>query len=127
MISIVCVYNNKEILESYLLESVKNQTAKFEFIGIDNTKEQFKSAAKALNYGGRQAKGKYLMFVHQDVDLSTNTWLEEVVKILDEIPNLGIAGVAGKYKNEAGVITNIKHGNPPKFAGKIQFEKLTKR
>ncbi len=66
------------------------------------------------------------MFVHQDVDLSKNTWLEEVEKVLDELPNLGIAGVAGKSKNKDGVITNIKHDNPPKFAGKIQFEKPTK-
>lgn len=126
MISIVCVYNNKEILENYLLDSLKNQTVKFEFIGIDNTKEQFKSAAKVLNYGGGQAKGKYLMFVHQDVDLYSNTWLEEVKKILDKLPNLGIAGVAGKSKNKEGVITNIKHDSPPRCAGKIQFEKPTK-
>lgn len=126
MISIVCVYNDKNILENFLLKSLKNQTAKFELILLDNRQEQFKSAAEALNYGGEQAKGKYLMFVHQDVDLYSNTWLEEVKKILDKLPNLGIAGVAGKSKNKEGVITNIKHGSPPRFAGKIQFEKLTK-
>jgi len=65
------------------------------------------------------------MFVHQDVDLSTNTLLEEVEKMLDELPNLGIAGVAGKSKNKDGVITNIKHDNPPRFAGKIQIGKPT--
>lgn len=126
MISIVCVFNNKEILDDYLVKSLKNQTVNYELINIDNTQGNFKSAAEALNYGGKQAKGKHIMFVHQDVDLSTNTWLEEVEKMLDELPNLGIAGVAGKSKNKEGVITNIKHDSPPRFAGKIQFEKPTK-
>ena len=126
MISVVCVYNNKEILDNYLLKSLKKQTVNYELILIDNMQGKFKSAAKALNYGGRNAKSNYVMFVHQDVDLSSNTWLERVEKILDGLPNLGIAGVAGRSKGEAVVITNIKHGNPPKFAGKIQFEKPTK-
>jgi len=78
-----------------------------------------------LNYGGRKAKSDYIMFVHQDVDLSSNTWLEEVEKILNELSNLGIAGVAGRSKNEDGVITNIKYDNPPRLAGKIQIGKPT--
>lgn len=125
MISIVCIYNNKKNLNDYLLKSLINQTVDYELITVDNTKGSFESAAEALNYGGRKAKGKYIMFVHQDVDLSSNTWLVEVEKIVDSLPNIGIAGVAGKI-DENGVITNIKHGNPPKFAGKIQIDKPTK-
>jgi len=121
MISIVCVYNNKQILDNYLLKSLKNQTAEFELITLDNTQSKFKSAAEALNYGGKKAKGKYIMFVHQDVDSFSISWLEKVEKVLDKIPNLGIAGVAGK-KDETGMITNIKHDNPPRLAGKIQIK-----
>lgn len=95
MISIVVVYNNERMLNEILLDSLKNQTVNFELILIDNTKGKFKSAAEALNYGGMRAKGKYIMFVHQDVELGSNIWLEEVEKMLDELPNLGIAGVAG--------------------------------
>ena len=126
MISIVCIYNNSQILNDCLLKSLKNQTAKFELIKLDNSKGQFKSAAEALNYSGKRAKGKYLMFVHQDVDLSSNTWLEEAEKILDELPKVGIAGVAGRTKNEDLIITQIKHGNPPRFAGKMQIKKPVK-
>ena len=122
MISIVCVYNNKEILDNYLLKSLKNQTVDYELIVLNNIKGQFKSAAEALNHGGKKAKGKYIMFVHQDVDLCSNTWLEKIEKVLDELPNLGIAGVAGK-KDEKGVMTVIKHGNPPKHAGSITIKK----
>lgn len=126
MISIVCIYNNSQILNDCLLKSLKNQTAKFELINLDNSKGQFESAAKALNYGGKKAKGKYLLFVHQDVDLSSNTWLEEAEKILDELPKVGVAGVAGRSKNEDSIITQIKHGNPPRFAGKMQIKKSVK-
>ena len=123
MISIVCIYNNRQILTDYLLKSLKNQTVKFELIKLDNTKEQYKSAAEALNYGGKKSRGKYLMFVHQDVHLFSDTWLEEVEKILDKLSKLGIAGVAGRSKDEYSVITQIKHGNPPRFVGKMQIKK----
>jgi len=95
MISIVVVYNNKQSLNEILLPSLKNQTTEFELIPVDNTEKQFKSAAEALNWGGAKAKGKYIMFVHQDVDLCTATWLEDTEAILDTLPDLGVAGVAG--------------------------------
>lgn len=117
MISIVCVYNNEEIFKNYILKSLRNQDSEFELIKINNTKGNFKSAAEALNYGAENAKGKYIMFVHQDVDLSSKEWLIEAENWLDSIPNLGIAGVAamsevGSSNQERGrnVITN---GNPP--------------
>lgn len=95
MISVVVVYNNKRIFNDILIKSLKKQTSKFELVALDNTNGEFKSASEALNYGGYMATGKYLMFIHQDVDLATETWLEEVEKTLDGIPDLGIAGVAG--------------------------------
>lgn len=125
MISIVCVYNNEKILNDYLLKSLSSQTVEFELTKVDNTSGSFRSASEALNYGGKKAKGKYIMFVHQDVDLSSSTWLENTEKMLDGIHNLGIAGVAGT-KDEKGVMTVIEHSNPPKSAGNIHIQKPTK-
>lgn len=95
MISMVVVYNNERTLNEILLKSLENQTINFEIITVSNTKGKFKSAAKALNYGARKANGKYIMFIHQDVELNSNLWLKNAEKILDNIPDLGIAGVAG--------------------------------
>jgi hypothetical protein len=95
MISIVVVYNNEKTLHEALLKSLKKQTSKFELILVNNTRRQYHSAAEALNYGGRKANGKYIMFVHQDVDLESDTWLEKTERCLESIPRLGIAGVAG--------------------------------
>jgi hypothetical protein len=125
MFSIICVYNNKKSLEDHLLKSLSSQTAKYELIRIDNTKCEFKSAASALNHGAGQAASKYLMFVHQDIDLSLNTWLADAEKILDSLPNLGIAGVAGRVTEKFGTITNITDGTPPKSAGDFRIDSPT--
>lgn len=95
MISVVCVYNDEKILDDFLAKSLRGQTVEYEFIKIDNTGNQFSSAAKALNFGGAKAKGKYILFAHQDVDLSSESWLREAENILDAILGLGIAGVMG--------------------------------
>ena len=95
MISIVTVYNDARILDGCLLDSLRNQTVKFELIKLDNTTSRFKSAAESLNYGGRKSNGKYIMFVHQDVKLADENWLDQVEKILDDIHDLGVAGCAG--------------------------------
>ena len=95
MISVVCVYNSQERLKKDLLKSLANQTARFELIRVDNTRGQFKSATKGLNYGASKAKGKYLMFVHQDVVLYSRFWLEDVEKIVDKVSFLGVAGCSG--------------------------------
>lgn len=119
MISVVCVYNNKEILEEYLLKSLEKQ-ANYELILIDNSKGNFKSAAEALNYGGKKAKGNYLMFVHQDIFLCSETWLNDAEKILKSINNaiFGIVGMAdnGVNNGERGRNTLV-HGHPPEKWG----------
>lgn len=86
---------------------------------MDNTGNRFSSAAEALNQGGRKAKGDYMMFVHQDVDLLFETWLENAEKILDLLDNLGVAGVAGFPENQEPhvIVSNIKDSIPPKPVG----------
>jgi Glycosyltransferase like family len=119
MISLISCYNNEKILKDHLLKNLDNQTADHELILLDNTKQKFTSAAAALNHGAKIAKGKYLIFVHQDIDLMYKTWLDQVEKVLDSLNNLGVAGVAG-YNNingKAVMISNIKDGLPPKPVG----------
>ncbi|MBN3038768.1 MAG: family 2 glycosyl transferase [Candidatus Omnitrophica bacterium] len=130
MFSLVCVYDNEKVLADYLLKSLKEQTAQFELIKIDNAKGEFKSVARAFNDGAKRARGEYIMFVHQDVDLRSKTWLEDAEKILGSIPDLGIAGVAGARRktNGAGLetISNIEYGTPAKNAGNTTIAEPTK-
>jgi hypothetical protein len=125
MISIVCVYNNKGLLADFLLDSLNHQTVLYELIAIDNTENQFTSAAQALNYGGAKARGKYIMFVHQDILLRSTEWLHDAERMLDSLPNLGVAGVAGK-KEGGCILANLINGTPPTAAGtQIGVEPIT--
>ena len=119
------MYNNEEILNNYLLKSLNSQTTNYELILIDNTQKKFKSAAEAFNQEGKKAKGEYIIFTHQDVDLSSNMFLNDLKIILDSLPNLGIAGAAGKSEEKV-IVSNIKEGIPPKLSGKIQINKPIK-
>lgn len=114
MFSVVCVYSNIDIFNRFLFPSLNKQNVEYEKIFIDNCNGQFASAASALNYGGRNATSKYIMFVHQDVDLESTTWLADAEKMLDSIPDLGIAGVAGISENGRDLREKgrniIKHG-----------------
>lgn len=127
MISIICVYNNKKILDKYLLKSLKSQIIEdYELILLDNTQKKFKSASEALNYGGKKAKGEYILFAHQDIDLISDTFLIDLEAFLIHLQDLGIAGVAGKVGDKKEVITRIKQGNPPKNVSTHPIKKITK-
>jgi len=91
---------------------------------IDNTQKKYKSAAEALNFGGKKAKGKYIMFIHQDIELEDNSWLENVEALLNKLNHLGIAGVAGMSEEgrnfeerKRGCLSDCGHlsGNPGTF------------
>lgn len=123
MISIVCVYNNKEILDNFLLKSLKTQSVDYELILIANTNGKFKSAAQALNEGAEKANGDYIMFVHQDIDLKSNEWLKDTEYILGSLDNFGICGVAGISPwDEDEIISNIQQGNPPQNISKKRIK-----
>jgi GT2 family glycosyltransferase len=112
MFSIICIFNNKEVLDNLLLASLKEQTSPYELILLDNTTRKYKSASNALNQGARDAKGDYLMFVHQDVSLVSRYNLKYAEEVLAGLPNLGAAGVAGNGKN--GGYSIIHQGTPPR-------------
>jgi len=112
MFSIICIFNNKEVLDNLLLASLKEQTSPYELILLDNTTRKYKSASNALNQGAQDAKGDYLMFVHQDVSLVSRYNLEYAEEILAGLPNLGAAGAAGRAQN--GGYSIMHHGIPPR-------------
>ncbi|HVF56480.1 MAG TPA: glycosyltransferase [Pyrinomonadaceae bacterium] len=95
MISVVCVYNDREVLERRLLASLAAQTAPHELIAIDNRASEFESAARALNHGAARARGRWLVFAHQDVALLAPDWLERAELMLERSRASGWFGVAG--------------------------------
>jgi hypothetical protein len=121
MISVVCVYNKWEVFSECLLTSLKVQTEDYELVAIDNSRNAYRSAAQALNAGGERARGKYIMFVHQDVVLTSSSWLESAERLLDSVFDLGVAGVAGKSQKGPWTLSNIENGSPPHPAGHFRI------
>lgn len=97
MFSVIAVFNNQEVVNKYLLPGLKKQNAGYELILLDNRQKKYKSAAQALNKGFEQSKedSKYIIFIHQDVELPAPDWLSQAESYLDDISDVGIAGVAG--------------------------------
>lgn len=122
--SVVCVYNNKKILEEYLLKGLEMQDCSCETILIDNREGQFQSAAAAFNSILDKVQGDYVIFSHQDVFTGRPDSLSEMYRMLKKQGERVVAGVAGKAFRGKWIITNIKHGDPPSWAGKLRAEEI---
>lgn len=125
MMSIICVYNKREILEKYLLKSLEEQDADYELILVDNRNNEFDNAASALNYGSKQANGDYLVFAHQDINFNNKEWIKDTENIIKKLPNPGIIGVAGKT-HDSLVRSNIKQGIKPVDVSPYKLDKPEK-
>lgn len=126
MFTVVCVYSDNKTLDDYLRKSLVGQDAKYQLVLVDNTKGRFKSAAAAYNYGAVRASSKYIMFVHQDVDFCSMSWLADAEKMLDSIGTFGVAGVAGMSETGRSlqdrgrnIIFNHEDHSPWKFGHAI--------
>lgn len=97
-VSIVCVYNDPDVLESCLARSIREHLSSApntEFIPIDNRGNPFSTAGGALNEGARRARHETIAFVHQDVVLHSLVALERAAATLRDHPEIGVAGAVG--------------------------------
>lgn len=97
------------------MKGLLQQSFPYELLLVDNTSGRVGSAARELNRMARQARYRYLVFVHQDVLLCSAVWLSDAVSYISRLACLGVAGVAGK--NDKGLVASVTHGNPPVFVG----------
>lgn len=97
-VSIICVFNDEEVLQSCLRASVEAQSAdapETELIAVDNRAGAFGTAGAALNHGARLARNPVLVFVHQDVVLHSLVELERAAGDLVADASIGIMGAVG--------------------------------
>lgn len=110
--SIICSYNDENILHDNLLRSLNNQSnVRYEIILVDGNQIKFKSAAQALNYGASKAKGSFLIFSHQDIRFLHKDTLFKLSQFCKEY-SFGIAGVAGLAERNGHIapFSKIVHG-----------------
>lgn len=130
MISVVVVFNDRALLEEMLGASLARQRPAPEVVAIDNTGGTYSSAAAALNVGARQASGEYLFFAHQDVSFSSEDWLERAERLLRELPDAGIAGVAGARARAGSegreIVSLIEDAVPPQRTDHVALSEPTR-
>lgn len=105
-VSIIIVYTDLKKLEE-AKAWIERQTISdsIEYIALDNRKNIFSSAAKALNHGAEIAKEEILMFMHQDVYLWDISAVERYREYLQKNAD-AIIGVAGTL-NDGSVVMDI--------------------
>lgn len=122
MISIICICNNRRMYNDILAKSLARQhECSYEILRIDNQNNRYNSAIKAFNSVINEAKGDYLMFVHQDIALEDDYFLNKVEDYFKTHPKTGIVGVAGCKDNV--VYSNIEQSNPRKRVSETVLKK----
>lgn len=94
----VCVYNDRRVLEACLQKSVADLRAsapRTQLIRVDNTRHTFASAGAALAHGAAQATNEFVVLAHQDVVLHSLTALEQAAGLLADRSTIGLVGACG--------------------------------
>lgn len=97
-VSIVCVYNNVDVLRSCLERSVellRSEAPAVELLPVDNSTGRFKSAGAALNHGASLARHDVVAFAHQDVYFHSLVELERSAGYLVGQRDIGLLGAVG--------------------------------
>ena len=113
VLSIVCVYNDRDVLDRCLVASLNEQSCKdYETVFVDNTGNRFKTMEDAFGYALTQVKGELVAFSHQDVVFLSPGALQSIVDQVGAIPDLGVAGVAGApySKKKPLTVSNLLQG-----------------
>lgn len=100
MFSIVCCYNDKKILENFLLSSLNKQAKDYQLLLVDNTNNSFSSVAKAYNSVLSEINGDNVLFCHQDFAFKESNQLEEFEAILNNHKKavIGLCGIDNNGK-----------------------------
>lgn len=75
----------------YLQQQTLPVGMKFEFIKVENASSIFQGYQQAMI----QSNAKYKLYIHQDVNIISNTFIKDVVEAFKKDSKLGILGVVG--------------------------------
>ncbi len=98
--SVICVYNDSHVLNEQLLKSINIQKIDVELILVDNTKQTYKSAVDALEYGISLCNTDILIFLHQDVFIKDSNGLLHFINTIKNGEKGDIFGIAGSVECE---------------------------
>lgn len=104
---VLIVENNSEAPETFAY--YEEVSGKYPRVRVLTWKEEFNFAA-INNFAARQAKGAYLLFLNNDVEIITRQWLEEMLQICQQ-KQVGMVGAKLYYPDDtiqhAGVVLGL--------------------
>ncbi len=121
MITVICCYNDKEMLEDFVCKSLARQSVECKRIFIDTRRLNFNSAASAYNslldnpqkYGVEVTD--YLVFTHQDIDFNESDFLVRLEEFLASHPD-DVVGFIGMSELRR-VTTNVRRRSCDEYYG----------
>ncbi|MCH4154990.1 MAG: glycosyltransferase family protein [Muribaculaceae bacterium] len=93
MFSIICCSINNSLLSALENNIAETIGCEYEFIPFDNSKQK-KGICEVYNICAENAKGEYLLFIHEDAHFDSSDWGQVFSAKLDE-PRCGAIGFAG--------------------------------
>lgn len=119
-LSIISVVSNKEQCEEWLEAGLNIQLFKdYELILVNNENNSaFQDARAALNAASKMARGKYFVYIHQDLKLLESNALAEIYKYAEQLEDFGVLGVAGAPINyHQPICSSAMHGKKQNYPG----------
>ena len=129
MLTIICCYNNVEMLQEFVVNSLNKQTVSCNMVFIDTLSYNVNSAAHAYNdvldnpskYGVELTD--YLLFTHQDIYFKDKEFLSKIEKLQIENPN-AIYGVAGRSIHNK-CVSNLQYMDDDSYITGTQCSNIT--
>ncbi len=105
-LDIVCVYNNEDFYKNELLASLDKQATSYgvRIIGINNSNRKYSSMSQAYNSVTNHLKGKWVLFLHQDIRFDTETSLNDIINDISKLSEHTIWGSAGVKRDSRNTI-----------------------
>lgn len=121
-ISLITVYNNINLLQQMVESASMQENVTIDYVLIDNRTNQFASAAAALNYGAKKAKGEVLVFLHQDIEFLEKSALSDIYRfgVTNQNTIFGAAGVKSKLVDTGEFFSSMYAGED-----KVQYKCCT--
>lgn len=104
---IVCVNNEQYFNECvwYINRLIIPENVSIDIIGI----REAESMCAAYQAGMVSSDAKYKIYLHQDVMIRNSHFLEDIIKLFDENPRIGMLGMIGERICQKRVC-HIEHG-----------------
>lgn len=118
MITVVTCVTSEKIYKENLKKTLDQQDTKFKLILGDISLDLFPAYNNIP-----KVDTKYILFIHQDINLLSSDWLRKAEEYCDSIENLGVAGVIGwdecSKADKGYMIASIRgQGNKVEYFGK---------